>query len=315
MSDEDDASLISVADATGDTPPPSGDTPPSSGDTPPPSGDTPKPAAFSMYGENGLNAELTKMLGEGDDMKGARSVFKKFAGADNPTEAFLKNLNDLQYHASQKSFVRPPDDAPDATKEAFEKQVQQVMGTPDTWEGYKYTDPASFPDGMELDTARGEAIAKLLHEHHASPALAKALLEADTAEREGIPDQIVEQERAHKKEQFDILREEHGVNAEKVVNTATEVGRLLGASPTLISQIALTAEGATWLAGVKNLISSDIMSTIGKGEGVTGGAGVDWLAKGMESARLATEALKKNDNTAYEKHNVDANAYRKRGSQ
>ena len=138
---------------------------------------------------------------------------------------------------------------------------------------------------------------------------------AQAEESEGIPDQIVEQERAHRKEQLDILREEHGVNAEKVINTATEVGRLLGASPGLVSQIALTAEGASWMADLKNLISSDIMSTVGKGEGVTGGAGVDWLAKGMESARLATEALKKNDNAAYEKHNADANAYRKRGSQ
>lgn len=310
MSDEDNSSLIPD---TGDNPPagdpPAGDPP--SGD--PPAGDPPT-ATFNLYGDDGVNAGLATAMGEGDELKATRGFFKKYADAENPQAEALKGVENLLYLVGQKERNRPADDATDAQKEEWGKYLQKINQTPENAEGYNFVRPADLAEDVPYSDEEAKAYSEILHKHNVSPDLAKDLHELYVSGLQGIPDQIGIEEKQHRDSQIQLLRDEHGVSAEKVIDQAKVTGKALGATSEMISHIAQTAEGVNWLAGLNNLISSDMLGIVKSGEGITGGTGTAWLERAEASTKLAYDAIKRNDTASYEKHNDDANAFRKRGT-
>jgi len=311
---EDDGSIIPEAVAAAATPP-EGDGTAAAADA---SASTTAAAAtvpaqdFSMYGEKGLNAGMVKLLGEGDELKGARFFLKKYEGADDPNAEVLKGLNNLQYIASQKAYIRPPDDAPDNVKEEFGKQMKLLNQTPESAEGYKYNvRPEGLAEEVPWNQEEANQYSEVLHKHNASPALAAELMELYKGGLEGIPAVVAQEEATHREAQIDILRNEHGVNAEKVIQEATNAASLLGVSPEETSRIAMTAAGVNFLANLKTMISSDILSTAKAAGSVNAGDGQSWSEKAMESSKLATEAMKANDTQAYNAHYADQVKYNK----
>lgn len=163
--------------APASTPPPA----PAADGTPPPAGGTPPPApaaasAFALYQEGGLHPELAKIVAD-DKFKGARAVLAKYAKAENPTEALLVGLSNLNYMASQKGLEPLPADAPDTVKAEFHAKLAKLTGAPEKPEGYGI----KAPPGMEATFPKeyGDGIAGILHKHAASPALAAELMKFD----------------------------------------------------------------------------------------------------------------------------------------
>ncbi len=257
------------------------------------------PADVTFYGADGLHPSLAKMITE--DMPGAASFFKKYETADNPTLEAIKGIENMQHMMGQKAIEKPADDAPDAVKQAYADHIIKQNNTPDAAEGYNFKRPEGLAEDIPFDDAESGEYAKILHKHHASPELAADLLAVYTQGLEGIPAAIAAEEQKYRTEQVDLLRNEHGVNAEKVIQAAKHTGNMLGASDDLISQIGMTAGGVNWLASLKGMISSDIISATKSGDSIMPGAGSNYLEKAKEAAGKATEALKAGNDAEYNK--------------
>lgn len=268
----------------------------------PPSGDPPTPASFSFYAEDGnIHAGIAEHLG--DDQKSVRAMFDKYKGADNPTAEFLKGVGNLQYHMGQKGFERPADDAPEDVKADFQSRIRALNKTPDSAEGYGFKRPEGLDESIPFDDAEAKAYSEILYKHGASPELGAELIELYGQGLAGVPAVVQAEEDAHRTAQIDILRNEHGVNAEKVIQSATDAGKLLGLSDDLVSHIAMSAEGINHLAQLKSIISGDLISAIKSNDGVSTGAGAGtYLEKAQEESRLAGIAAEKNDIPAMNKH-------------
>jgi len=158
---------------------PASSAPPAVGDagTPPPAAGAAAAQAFSLYAEGGLHPDLAKIVAD-DKFKGARSVLTKYAKAENPTEALLVGLSNLNYMASQKGLEPLPADAPDSVRADFDARFRKLTGAPDKPEGYGIKPPEGSPDAV-FSKAYTDGIAGILHKHAASPALAAELVKFD----------------------------------------------------------------------------------------------------------------------------------------
>jgi len=256
---------------------------------------------FSMYGENGLHEGLKAHIGEN---KAAGAFFSKYAGAADPNAEVMKGIENLSYMASQKAREKPADDAPDSVKEEWQTFIKGINGTPDAAEAYGFNErPEGLDESIPYDLEVAGKYADVLHKHNASPELAKELLAINHEELASIPDQIANQQAAHKEQVMETLRNTVGIDADQTIGNANKAANLLGWSPEVIAHMGSDAETVLRVSELMQKISPDIMSGGNSANGMSSGeSSSNFEAKAIEAGRLAMEAMQKGDNAAYDRH-------------
>jgi len=285
---------------------PGGGEPPAN--TPPAEPSNATPAPFSLYGEDGLNDGLNAIIGEGDDYKGARAFFKKYAGAEDPTKESMRGLENLTYLASQKGFERPADDAPDNVKEAYVKKIKEVMRTPQTAEEYGFKRPEDLDESIPVNDEELKAFADILLKHHASPELADDLRDTYFDFARNVPDMAAAAQQEALAGELTKLKDVEGLNADKVVTQATSFAR------TVVQNIAgeefqaeldrwgQTADGARLMSRLLSSFSSDSIAGGTGADGINAGEGKSNLELAQEQAALGAKAAAKGDMAAVDRH-------------
>jgi len=274
---------------------------------PNPSDPQPAPAGISFYGEDGqLHSSITEQIG---DMKGTQNFFQKYSGAENPTLEALKGIENLTAMVGQKTqgLTRPAEDASDAEKQAYVDQIRKLNGTPDNADDYGYVRPEDLDESIPFEVDEAKAFADVLHQHHASPELAKALFDVYTEQLKGVPEAIAREEAAYKQEQVTALRDEFGAAADKTIQQAKDNAATFGVSEDLMKQIGMSAEGVKFLAGLSKYIGADSIPS-GNGEGAMNN-GKNYEQMAMEAGQKAMEANSKGDNVGYQRHRAEQQKY------
>lgn len=102
-----------------------------------------------------------------DELKADRAMLERY---DNPDD-FIKSFVNHAKLARAKTLTPPPDNAPEADKQAFDKQVRQIFGVPEKPEGYNITKPAEIPDALW----DGEYVSEMAKAFHAAAIPPKAV--------------------------------------------------------------------------------------------------------------------------------------------
>jgi hypothetical protein len=223
----------------------SGDSDPAPADT---SADTATPSAeFSFYQDGALSEQFDKMLGEN---KSARSHFQKYATAENPFEAAMNGIKDLNFIAGQKERTRPGEDASDEDKQKWNDYLRSQLGVPEKADGYGWQKPEGVDESM-WDQAQVDTFADILHKGNVSPETAKELFEAYNESLMSAPEQIEAQVAQQLQVEREKLNTEFGMDADKMIKQATEAGNLWGLPQEEIERIGQTAEGVKLMARLK----------------------------------------------------------------
>jgi hypothetical protein len=252
---------------------------------------------FSFYQDGAISEGFDKMLGEN---KSARSHFQKYAGAENPFEAAMNGIKDLNFIAGQKERTRPADDASDEDKQAWNNYIRSQLGVPEKADGYGWERPEDISEDMWNQDEMNQ-FAEILHKGNVPPETAKELFDAYNDSLRGAPEQIEAQMTQQLQVEREKLNGEFGMDAEKMIKQAGEAANLWGVSQEEAERIGQTAEGVKLLARLKNAVTSDVTSNTQSSNGVNNGANSNYEEQAMAAGLKAVEAHGRGDMANYKK--------------
>jgi hypothetical protein len=262
-----------------------------------PADTTPAPADFAFYQDGALSEQFSTMLG---DNKSAKSHFEKYAKAENPFEASMNGIKDLNYLAGQKERTRPADDATDEEKATWNAYIKQQNGVPDDAKGYGWERPEDVSEDM-WDQAQIDGFAEILHKGNVPPETAKELFDAYNDSLRGAPEQMQAQIDAQLAVERDILNAEFGMETEKMLAKAPQTGNMWGLSEQETARICSTAEGVKLMERMSNAVTSDVTSNTQSSNGISQGGNSNYEEQAMASGMKAIEAHNRGDMASYRK--------------
>lgn len=183
------------------------------------------PFYADLYGADGkLNHAAFDRLP--DHLKPHVETFKKY----QTVEALLGGMGNLSNLAGKKALAPLPDNAPPELKAERQALMRSLNGTPEKPDGYGVKRPDNVP-AEYWDEAYVGGMIGILHAHNASPALVKALVDADAKAAIGRVDHNGQTEaQAYAKEEA-ALRTAFGPQFNDKVDLAVRAARTLGLDP------------------------------------------------------------------------------------
>lgn len=261
---------------------------------------------FSFYGEDGLRPEIANLIS--DDNKAAKSFFDKYQTAEDPNKEIVNGIAHMQYMMGQKAITRPDENAPDHVKEAFANHLRSIMQTPEKPEGYGWERPEAIPE-ENWDQESMDKFAEILHKGNVSPETANELFEAYNSQLMAAPEAIEAQQAQALQVERDKLNAEFGMEADKMIERATQAANLFGIPQEEIERIGQTAEGIKMLAKLNNVVTSDVTSNTQSSNGLTQNRASNYEEAALDAGMKAVEAYNRGDMASYKKFSDQQSHY------
>ena len=245
--------------------------------------------AFTIYEKDGtLNKAFLEAFPEE-----SRAAFSKVASRWKDAANLAKGMENLNWAASQKGFERPPEDAPQNVKDAFNARMRTLRGVPETPDGYELKAPAELPSGTSWDDATAKDFAAFAHKE----GFGKEEVQKLTEYQMSLESKRME---AYMKQQDAALTEAFGTKRAEALKNASAAASALGVDVNDPS-IGNNASVIKLLAKVhEKLGESSFVAANGPADG---GGSVNLQAKALELGKQAMQAQAAGDFAKYNELN------------
>lgn len=182
--------------------------------------------SFSMYGNEGVNADLISSIG--DNAPSVKNLLSKYPSLEK-LESGVKHMNWL---SQQKGLTALDDDAPDDVRARQQEILRSVLHVPEDPSGYKIDKPEGFPDELGWSDERVSRYAEIAHKHNISPAALQELVSANAQEQMAQFAELPELQKAAELETLNEIKAEHGPKFDDMLTKAEsglKIARSLGA--------------------------------------------------------------------------------------